>query len=100
MAEEQDALALEDADELSPEIARQIAQEHMDQHYRKTLDAPIPALGGKSPYQAVQSKAGRAKAVDWLKTLENNSAKHRNDAIEEYDFGWMWAELGLQEYRK
>jgi uncharacterized protein (DUF2384 family) len=100
MAEEQDELDLEDADEIPPEIARQIVQEHMDKHYRETLDAPIPALGGKSPYQAVRSKAGRAKVVDWLKTLENNSAKHRNDAIEAYDFGWMWAELGLQEYRK
>lgn len=100
MAEEQDELDLEDVDEIPPEIARQIVQEHMDQHYRETLDAPIPALGGKSPYQAVRSKAGRAKVVDWLKTLENNSAKHRNDTIEEYDFGWMWAELGLEEYRK
>lgn len=100
MAEEQDERDLEDADEIPPEIARQIVQEHMDQHYRETLDAPIPALGGKSPHQAVRSKAGRAKVVDWLKTLENNSAKHHNDAIEEYDFGWMWEELGLQEYRK
>ena len=100
MAEEQDDLELEDADEIPPEIERQIVQEHMDQHYRETLDAPIPALGGKSPYQEVRSKAGRAKVVGWLKALENNSAKHRNDAIEEYDFGWMWAELGLQEYRK
>ena len=99
MAEEQDDLDLEDADEIPPEIARQIVQEHMDQHYRETLNAPIPALGGKSPHQAVRSKAGRAKVVDWLKTLENNSAKHRNDAIEEYDFGWMWEELGLQDYR-
>ncbi|AML51933.1 hypothetical protein [Falsihalocynthiibacter arcticus] len=100
MAEEQVESDLEDADEIPPEIARQIVQEHMDQHYRETLDAPIPALGGKSPNQAVRSKAGRAKVVDWLKKLENNSAKHRNDAIEEYDFGWMWAELGLQEHRK
>lgn len=100
MAEEQDELDLDDADEIPPEIARQIVREHMDQHYRETLDAPIPALGGKSPYQAVRSKAGRARVVDWLKTLENNSAKHRNNVIEEYDFGWMWAELGLQEYRK
>ena len=97
MAEEQDDLDLEDADEIPAEIARQIVQEHMNQHYHETLSAPIPALGGKSPRQAVRSKAGRAKVVDWLKTLENNSAKHRNDAIEEYDFGWMWAELGLQE---
>lgn len=100
MAEEHDDLDLEEADEIPPEIARQTVQEHMNQHYRETLDAPLPALGGKSPRQAVRSKAGRAKVVDWLKTLENNSAKHHNDAIEEYDFGWMWAELGLQEYRK
>ena len=100
IAEEQDDLDLEDSDEIPPEIARQIVQEHMDQHYRETLNEPIPALGGKSPRQAVRSKAGRAKVVDWLKTLENNSAKHRNDTIEEYDFGWMWEELGLQEFRK
>ncbi|AXI47936.1 hypothetical protein C1J03_19155 [Sulfitobacter sp. SK012] len=100
MSEEQDERGLEDADEVPPEIVKQIVQDHMDQHYRETLDAPIPALGGKSPHQAVRSKAGRAKVIDWLKTLENNSAKHHNDAIEEYDFGWMWGELGLQEYRK
>ncbi|MEO9516408.1 MAG: hypothetical protein ABJH45_21350 [Paracoccaceae bacterium] len=100
MAEEQDENDAEDIDEIPPEIARQIIQEHMDRHYRETLDAPIPALGGKSPRQAARSKAGRAKVVDWLKMLENNSAKHRNDAIEDYDFEWMWAELGLQEHRK
>lgn len=100
MAEDPDERDLDDADEIPPEIARQIIQEHMDQHYRETLDAPIPALGGKSPRQAARSKAGRAGVVDWLKMLENNSAKHRNDAIEDYDFGWMWVELGLEEHRK
>ncbi|MBT52689.1 MAG: hypothetical protein CMF72_04660 [Mameliella sp.] len=100
MAEEQGQRDLEYTDEVPPEIARQLVREHMDKHYHETLGAPIPALGGKSPRQAVRSKAGRALVVDWLKMLENNSAKHRNDAIEEYDFGWMWAELGLQGYRK
>ncbi len=100
MAEEQDERDLEDADEIPPEIARQIIQGHMDRHYRETLDAPIPALDGKSPRQAVRSKTGRADVVDWLKVLENNSAKHRNDVIEDYNFGWMWAELGLQKYQK
>ena len=100
MAEEQDERDLDDADEIPPEIARQVIQDHMDQHYRETLDTPIPALGGKSPRQAARSKAGRADVVDWLKMLENNSAKHRNDAIEDYDFGWMWVELGLEGHRK
>lgn len=87
-------------DEIPPEIARQIMQEHLDQHYRETLDAPIPTLGGKSPRQAVRTASGRAKVIDWLKLLENRSAKHDDGPIAEYDFGWMWAELGLESYRK
>lgn len=84
------------ADEIPPEIARQLVQEHMDKHYRETLDAPIPALGGKSPREAVRSAVGRQKVIDWLKLLENRTAKHGDGPIAEYDFSWMWAELGLE----
>lgn len=90
----------EAADEISPEIARQLMRDHLDKHYRETLDAPIPALGGKSPRQAVRTAAGREKVIDWLKMLENRSAGHGEGPIAEYDFGWMWVELGLQEHRK
>ncbi|MBK5945627.1 hypothetical protein CCR83_03970 [Rhodobacter veldkampii DSM 11550] len=89
-----------EADEIPPEIARQFMRDHLDKHYRETLDAPIPALGGKSPRQAVRTAAGRAKVIDWLKMLENRSAGHGEGPIAEYDFGWMWVELGLQEHRK
>lgn len=88
------------ADEIPPEIARQLMRDHLDKHYRETLDAPIPALGGKSPRQAVRTAAGRAKVIEWLKMLENRSAGHGEGPIAEYDFGWMWVELGLQEHRK
>ena len=90
----------EAADEIPPEVARQFMRDHLDQHYRETLDAPIPALGGKSPRQAVRTAAGREKVIDWLKMLENRSAGHREGPIAEYDFGWMWVELGLVEHRK
>jgi hypothetical protein len=90
----------EAADEIPPEIARQLMSDHLDKHYRETLDAPIPALGGKSPRQAVRTAAGREKVIDWLKMLENRTAGHGEGPIAEYDFGWMWGELGLQEYRK
>ena len=82
------------------EIARQLMQEHLDKHYRETLDAPIPALGGKSPRQAVRSAVGRQKVIGWLKLLENRTAKHGDGPIAEYDFRWMWAELGLELHRK
>lgn len=90
----------EEAEEIPPEIAMLVMQDHLDQHYRETLDAPIPALGGKSPRQAVGTTAGRKKVIDWLKLLENRSAKHDDGPIAVYDFGWMWAELGLEGHRK
>ena len=81
---------------LPPEIAQQIAHEFMDNHYRETLDTPVPALGNKTPRKAVKSAAGRAQVVEWLKQIENRSAQRDDSAIGEYDFGWMWQELGLQ----
>lgn len=89
----------EEVEEIPPDIARQLMRDHMDKHYRETLDAPIPALGSKSPRQAVHTAAGREKVIDWLKLLENHSARHDEGPITEYDFSWMWAELGLEEHR-
>jgi hypothetical protein len=100
MAEERPARPQEGVDEIPPEIARQVALEYMDRHYRETLDAPVPALGGRSPRQAVRSATGRGKVIEWLKLLENRSAQHRDGQIAKYDFSWMWAELGLQDHRK
>ena len=58
-------------------------------------------LGGKSPRQAVRSKAGRQKVVEWLKYLENQTA-HRaaDDGMPAYDFGWMWEELRVVDLRR
>ena len=89
----------EEVEEIPLDIARQLMRDHMDKHYRETLDAPIPALGSKSPRQAVHTAAGREKVIDWLKLLENHSARHDEGPITEYDFSWMWAELGLEEHR-
>ena len=100
MAEDRPERPQESAVEIPPQIARQITHDYMDTHYRETLDAPLLALGGKSPRQAVRSAVGRDKVMEWLKLHENRSAKHHDVAIGEYDFGWMWAELGLQEHRK
>ena len=75
-------------------------RDHLDEHYRETLDAPIPALVSKSPGRAVCTSAGREKIIDWLKFLENRSAGHGKSPIAEYDVSWMLDELGLQEYRR
>ncbi|ANV99256.1 hypothetical protein [Bradyrhizobium icense] len=97
----------EDDDELqelgiSEEEHRAIIHETMDRHYRETLDEPVPALGNKSPRAAVKTKSGRAKVVDWLKMMENRTAKagESNPAMAGYSFDWMWAELGVAQLRR
>jgi hypothetical protein len=100
MAEKHRERPKESADYIPQEIARQNARDHMDSHYRETLDAPVPALGGKSPGQAVRSTAGREKVIESLKPLEIRSVRHRDDPIAEYDFRWIRTELGIQDHRK
>ncbi|WP_043361332.1 hypothetical protein [Belnapia sp. F-4-1] len=85
---------------LSPEEERALIHQSLEDHYRHILDQPIPSLGGKSPRAAAKTPKGREKVVAWLKTLENHSAKRpTGDPIGEYDFGWMWRELGVEARR-
>ena len=76
-------------------------QHVIDCHYRATLNAPVPALDGKTPKQAVRSKAGREKTARWLKYLENQTAR-RARALGQpgYDFTWVWDALKIQDLRR
>jgi hypothetical protein len=87
---------------LSEDERHAIIRDGLDRHYRALLDQPIPALGNKSPRAAVKTSRGRGKVVDWLKTLENHTAKFagHNDEMATYDFSWLWAELGVNELRQ
>ncbi|RUW61045.1 hypothetical protein [Mesorhizobium sp. M7A.F.Ca.US.008.03.1.1] len=83
------------------EIAEQVVHEFMDRQYRGTLDQPVDMLGNKTPRQAVKTPAGRQKVAEWLKYLENQSAKRADpeDPIATYSFEWMWRELGVHDLR-
>ena len=74
---------------------------HLDQHYRKTLDKPLPVLGNISPRDAARCDNGRSKLVDWLKEIENHAARAGNgsDPMASYDFAWIWRELGIGHMR-
>jgi len=67
-------------------------------HYQKWLDMDIPMLNGKTPRQAVRSKAGRKKLVELLKYMENMEHRQsRASGQKPYDFTWLWKELGIAE---
>jgi hypothetical protein len=79
-----------------------IIHDHVDRHYRSVLDQPIPMLGGESPRAAVRTESGRIKVADWLKMIENRTARSavHDSAMANYSFGWLWTELGIDELRR
>ncbi len=79
-----------------------VIHDHLDRHYRSVLDEPVPMLGGATPRDAVKTDSGRIKIVDWLKMMENETAKSAapNSPMANYSFGWLWTELGISELRQ
>ena len=86
---------------LPPEQELALLQQTLDDHYRRVLDEPIPALGNRSSRAAVRTAKGREKVVGWLKLLENHSGNlDGSTPMASYDFGWLWRELGVEEFRR
>jgi hypothetical protein len=77
------------------EEQRKMLGEFYEQHYRKWLDEPVPALGNRTPRHAAGLKTMRPKVVALLKDFEGHSERQSRSGEIAYDFGWMWAELGL-----
>ena len=85
---------------MSPETMREAVHQFLDRHYRKVLGEKIPMLGDKTPRQAVRSAKGRQAVANWLKGFEQNNARlAADDPIHDYDFNWMWEELGITDLR-
>jgi hypothetical protein len=82
--------------DIPPEVAAQLTGQLYEEHYRKWVDASLPALGGRTPREAAGLKSARPKLVALLKTMENTSARERREGRPAYDFGWMWSDLGLE----
>ena len=101
LAERSDRGRAPQASGLGPEEERQAVHAALDQHYRRQLDEPIPALGNVSPRRAAKSVKGRGKLVAWLKLLENHAAKQDPaEPMASYDLSWIWRELDVADLRK
>jgi hypothetical protein len=77
------------------EEQRKILGEYYENHYRKWLDEPVPALGNRTPRHAAKLKTVRPKLVALLKDFESHSERQRRSGEIAHDFRWMWEELGL-----
>lgn len=87
-------------EELPPEMAEQAIAAYLDDHYRQSLDEPLPFLNDKTPRQVAKTKKGRGQVVNWLKKLENSEARRASSQGQQpYDFQWMWRELKVDDLR-
>ena len=55
----------QDVVRLPPDEERSIVHQALRDHYRNTLDEPIPALGHQTPRKAVKTAKGRKKVIAW-----------------------------------
>ena len=78
--------------EVPPEMAAAL-RAHKEKHYASWVDESVPALGGKTPRNAMKTPAGR-KAVEAL-LAEIEHAEARLPENQRYDVGILRAALGL-----
>jgi hypothetical protein len=81
--------------EVPPEVQAEVLGRFYEEHYRKWLDQPVPALGDRTPRHAAKLKTVRPKLITLLKDFESHAERQRRAGEPAYDFRWMWKELGL-----
>ena len=82
------------ADELPEDVQAQLLGPIMQKQIESWIDERIPALNGKTPRQAVKTKAGRDKVVAMLKDQENSMQRQPGAAL--VDFSAVYRELGIE----
>jgi hypothetical protein len=83
-----------DPSPISSDEHRRVVREMLDQHYRRWPDESVPALGGITPREAVADPEGRSEVIALLRDFEERS-RSAPDAMRDFDFGFLWDELGL-----
>jgi len=82
--------------EIPPEIAAGLINSYMDTFYRNWTEEKVPALGNKTPREAVLTENGRRAVIDLLKSYEHADARRvRDQGGNRFDFGFLWEQLGL-----
>lgn len=76
---------------------RQALQEMLHKHYASWVNDSLPALGGKTPRQAIRSRAGRDSVIQLLRLMENGESRKSAQDEPVYDFNIIRRELGLPE---
>jgi hypothetical protein len=82
--------------DLPPEALAQAVAQVMQRHYANWCDEPIPALGGRTPRQAITTPAGLERVKGLLREYEDGEA-HQSAAQGRpaFSYQFLWDGLGL-----
>jgi hypothetical protein len=83
--------------QIPPEAMTAMVHDYMRQFYANWTEEKIPALGDKTPRQAIRTVKGRQAVIELLKSYELQEARRaRDQGGEPFDFGFLWERLGLK----
>lgn len=81
--------------EVPPE-ARAAVVDLLKRHYARWVDAPLPALGGRTPREAVGQAELRPAVEELLRVIENVEARRHQEQGVSFDTAGLRSTLGLE----
>lgn len=83
--------------DIPPDVMTTIVHDYLRKHYANWVDEKIPALGDKTPRQAIRNAKGRQAVIELLESYEHLEARRALDqGGQPFDFGFLWKQLNLQ----
>ena len=80
-----------------PEEARAAVTQHMDETHLSWADRTVPALGGKTPREAVTTEEGRRQVELLINDFENTQLRGPDSPSYRFDYNRLRHSLGLPE---
>jgi hypothetical protein len=82
--------------DLPPEVVADAIEQMLLRSYANWADEPIPALGGKTPRQAIESPGGLERVKGLLRSYESDEAEMaRSQGRRSITYQFLWDQLGI-----
>ena len=82
--------------DLPPEVMAEAIEQMLLRSYANWADEPIPALGGKTPRQAIESPSGLERVKGLLRSYESDAAEMaRSQGRRSISYQFLWNRLGI-----
>ena len=83
--------------DLPPEVMAEAIEQALHRAYAKWADEPIPALGDKTPRQAIATPAGLERVKGLLRSYENSEQRMAADqGRREISYAFLWDAVSLK----